>query len=66
MIHKVDNHFVISSYGVWRPGVYDSERTARYAFRFTDEQLQRLQEKVQPSGVITYEMLRRVKLLSSR
>lgn len=38
-IYKVDNEFVISSNRVWRPGVYDSEKTAKYAFRFTDKEL---------------------------
>lgn len=44
MIHKVSDGYIISSGGSWKPGVYDSERTARYAFRFKDDVLQRLQD----------------------
>ena len=72
MIHKVDDAslkrsgwpatgeppcFVISSYDTWRPGAYESERAARYAFRFDDEVLKKLQDSVRP-GVITYKMLK--------
>lgn len=53
-----DLHYSISSHQVWRPGVYDSERAARYAFRFDDGVLQALQDSVNPGGVITFEMLR--------
>lgn len=60
MIHRVDEGYVISSRQVWRPGVYDSERTARYAFQFTDEQLTALQRQTQ-GGVITLQMLREAK-----
>lgn len=31
--------FVISSGGMWLPGVYATERAARWAFQFTDEEL---------------------------
>lgn len=44
MLYKVESGFVISSRGVWLPGCYEDERTARYAFRFSDETLQRLQD----------------------
>ena len=37
MIHKVEDHYVISSRQVWLPGAYDTERAAKYAFRFPDE-----------------------------
>jgi len=57
MIVPVDNHYVISSRGAWRPGAYDTQRAARYAQRLSDEQLQRLQDSVNPDGVITFEML---------
>jgi hypothetical protein len=48
MITKVDaaDGYVISSHGMWLPGLYDSERTARYAFRFPDATLQRLQDEI--------------------
>ena len=68
-IHKVDNHYVISSRQVWMPGAYESERAARYAFRFTDAELQALQDSVNPGGVITFVMLqeaRRAKISRSR
>ena len=41
MIRKLESHpgYVISSRGMWLPGIYDSERTARYAFRFSDQEL---------------------------
>lgn len=32
--------------GGWMPGVYDSERAARYAFEFSDEDLQALQDSI--------------------
>ena len=57
MIYKVKDHYVISSSHVWMPGAYDSERAAKYAFRFPDKVLRRLQDSVNPGGVITYEML---------
>lgn len=38
--------YQISSRGCWRPGVYDSERAARYASRFHDEDLQALQDSI--------------------
>jgi len=31
--------FVISSRRVWRPGVYENARVARWAFQFADEEL---------------------------
>lgn len=60
--HKVDDYYVISSHHVWRPGAYDSERTARYAFRFPDETLLRLQDRKNEQsggagGIITFDDL---------
>lgn len=63
MIHEIDGEFTISSNHVWRPGVYLDRKTANYAFRFKDETLQRLQDSVNPNGVITYEMLKSLNLL---
>jgi len=63
MISKVDNGFVISSGGLWLPGCYDSERAAKYAFKFSEEDLQALQNEVNAKEpdfekrVITFEML---------
>lgn len=56
-INKIMNGYVISSRGCWLPGVYDSERAAKYAFRFPAEALQKLQDSVNPGGVITFAML---------
>lgn len=67
MIHRINGKysptFAIASSGVWRPGCYDSERAARYAFRFPDEALRSLQDQVNErepdheKRVITFEML---------
>lgn len=46
MIYPVDGGFVISSGGRWLPGIYDTERTARWAFRFSDRQLQDLNDRI--------------------
>jgi hypothetical protein len=57
-IHRIrEGQYGISSHHCWRPGCFESERAAKYAFRFPDEILQRLQDSVNPSGVITFEML---------
>lgn len=65
-IHKVNGCYVISSHDCWRPGSYDTEQTARYAFRFDDLVLIELQEKVNQNPdfdkrVITFEMLQAAK-----
>lgn len=39
-----DGCFVISAYGVWRPGTYTTEKACRMAQRRSDETLIRLQE----------------------
>lgn len=65
MIHKTgDGQFVISSHQVWLPGCYEDERTARYAFRFSHEILQRLQDDANAraggkGGVLTWGDLAR-------
>lgn len=51
MIHPVEkpdgtHSYCISSKEVWLPGVYESKRAARYAFRFPDEELHKLQEGI--------------------
>lgn len=63
MIHYVNGHYVISAYEVWVPGAYESERAARYAFRFTNEELTAAQDEANAraggvGGVITFEQLR--------
>lgn len=53
---KTEKTWTISSQGFgWLPGIYDSERAAKYAFRFSYECLERL-EKVN-HALITFEML---------
>jgi hypothetical protein len=65
-IHKTDNGtFVISSHHCWLPGIFEDERSARWAFRFPDEVLERLQREANvraggKGGVITHDDLKRV------
>jgi hypothetical protein len=59
VIFKVDGGYVISSNNVWLPGSYESERAAKYAFKFSSRVLQRLQDKANEraggeGGVITF------------
>lgn len=68
MIHRTDGGaYVISSHHVWRPGAFESERAARYAYRFPDEVLRRLQEEVNrresdfSKRVITFADLQRAR-----
>jgi hypothetical protein len=61
-IHKTDHGVVISSGGSWLPGVFEDERTARWAFRFPDETLQKLQDAANVraggvGGVVTHDDL---------
>lgn len=64
MIRKTGNAYVISSHQVAIPGCYDSERAAKYAFSFNDEELHLLQQEVNnketdhEKRVISFEMLR--------
>lgn len=65
-VRKVDDTFVISSNQVWLPGRYESERTAKYAFRFSDEVLQALQTEANKlvggvGGVITFADLQKAR-----
>ena len=66
MIHAVaranePTRYVISSHSCWRPGSYDSARTARYAFQFRDEDLRALQDSLNPNGTITLAHLRELR-----
>lgn len=57
MIHRTDSgQYVASSNQIWIPGVYDAHRTAMYAFKFSDTELQRLQDRANetPDRVITF------------
>lgn len=58
MIHKIENVFLISTNNTWKPGVFDSRKTANYAFRFSDEDLQKIQNS---HDLITYEILKEFK-----
>lgn len=44
-ITKVNGGYVASSRGVWIPGVFEDERTARFAFRLPDAVLHQLQQE---------------------
>lgn len=72
MIYEARNGtFTISSRRVWLPGVYESRRAARYAFRLPDQTLQRLQDEANAwaggtGGVITFERLLPLATPSSR
>ena len=64
-IHRVKNVFVISSHRVWMPGAYDTEKTARYAFQFKDEELNKMQRIANKrnggfDGVITMDDLKKI------
>lgn len=67
-----DGAKVISSHGVWVPGVYADDRAARYAFRFSDDVLDELQQEANvraggTSGTITFDDLKaRRKLLAEK
>ena len=62
MIYKVENEYVISSYQVWKPGVYSSKRAANYAFRFDDSYLLELHKKKQKlNESITFEDLQELR-----
>lgn len=66
MIYKTDGGYVISSRQVWVPGVYESYSAAHYAFQFSDEVLQRIQDEANKAaggqgGVITMNALKKAK-----
>ena len=61
MIYEVNDVFVISSQQQWIVGAYESRRAANYAFRFPEEVLSKLQDSVNPGGVITFEMLQKAR-----
>ena len=54
--------YCISSHHTWLPGVYESIKAARYAFRFTNEELEELQTSANlraagSGGMITFAAL---------
>jgi len=64
MIYPVEDGFVISSHGSWLAGVYESERAARFAFKCSDEELQRLQDMANErgEGVITWDDIKELRV----
>jgi hypothetical protein len=49
MIHALTEPpegFVISSHGMWLPGVYETRQAASYAFQFSNEQLADLGHRI--------------------
>ncbi len=69
VIYPVDNGYIISSGGVWLPGVYASERAARYAFRFSYDDLVRIHASRGGAGTyrpITVECLHEWRYTSGR
>jgi hypothetical protein len=74
-IHKIEAKdgrsecYVIASGGLWLPGAYESERAARYAFRFPNETLVKLRDAAIARGgdrVITMDDLRAERAASRR
>lgn len=63
MIYKTPNgNYVASSNQVWKAGIYDSERAARYCFQFPDSELKALQDrKNKEYAVITFEDLQELR-----
>lgn len=66
MIHRTDRgDYVISSHQVCMPGAYESERAARYAFRFCDDRLHQAMAKALIArglwASVTFEELRALK-----
>jgi hypothetical protein len=67
MIYKIVDEkgmdrYGISSGGTWLPGSYGSERAAKYAFRFKDQDLYNLQQKKNATddSPISFEDLQRL------
>lgn len=63
MIHKTDDgSYVISSGQVWVSGVFEDARTANYAFRFKNAELEKLQEKKnETTHTITFKDLQELR-----
>ena len=60
-VHKVeDGGFVISAYRQWIPGVYDTERAAKFALRLRVGQADHLRDKINvgEDRLITWEDIR--------
>ena len=62
MIKPIEGGFIASSGGAWIAGVFETEKAAKYAFRFSNKELQKLQdEKNKTTQVITFEDLQKLK-----
>ncbi len=70
MIHKINSEehgeiFVISSRQMWLPGGYADERAANYAFRFTNRELDEINDRIfrfdAENRPITFEDLQAVR-----
>lgn len=62
-IHELDSGlvcggggFVISEADCWRPGSYSTKAAAEYAFKFEDDDLQRLQDKKSPGFITLFDL----------
>lgn len=56
-IHRLDDGTcVISASGTWLPGCYEDERTAKFAFRVSDDTKAKLQAQAiaRGDGIITW------------
>jgi hypothetical protein len=60
-------YYVMSANRVWRPGVFDSPRTARIAQRCDDEEISRFQQVANSrmpdgfGGIVTEQLIRELK-----
>ena len=65
MIYKTnEGGYVASSNNMWIHGCFEDERTAKYAFKFKNEQLQKLQdEKNKTTRIITFKDLQDLRRL---
>lgn len=65
-ISETEFGYVVAVDHIWIPGAYESREVAEYAVSlFSDEELQRLQDSINPGGVITMEMLRQLRIEKS-
>lgn len=55
-IPRAPDEWVISSGGVFLPGAYATEAAARWAFRFTYEQLRHTRDRVRPRAITTQDL----------
>lgn len=59
MVYFVEGHYVISSGGLWLPGVYMTRAAAYFAFQFPSRTLARLTKRIcRGQGAITIDDLK--------